>query len=134
MEISEPTLLVWKNKLLNNLKNMMKKAETSQVDLRPHFKTHQSIPIGNILRNEGISKITVSSISMAQQFANAGWNDICIAFPVNILEIEKIRSLAEQLKNLYLLVESVEAVKYLIDNLHLPVNLWIKIDVGNHRT
>ena len=51
--------------------------------LRPHFKTHQSTEIGKWFKQKGLLNY-VSSISMAEYFSNE-WNDITIAFPINIL-------------------------------------------------
>lgn len=112
---------------------MAGKAKRSNVVLRPHFKTHQSREIGQWFRNEGIHKATVSSVSMAMQFADAGWEDITIAFPVNLLEIDEINKLASSIK-LQLLVESEETVRFLSRHLHHQVGFFIKIDVGTHRT
>lgn len=132
MAIQQPTLLLDKNKCLANIQRMCAKARKHQLELRPHFKTHQSLEIGRWFKAEGIDKITVSSVSMAQYFADE-WNDITIAFPVNILEINKINTLAERI-TVNLLVESEESISFLSQNLKYPVNIFIKIDVGAHRT
>ncbi len=44
------------------------------------------------------------------------WNDITIAFPVNILEIDKINELVKRI-TLNLLVENIEASSFLAENL-----------------
>ena len=77
--------------------------------------------------------ITVSSVEMAQYFAERGWSDISIAFPVNILEIDSINQLAKKIR-LHLLVESIETVTYLTEHIENTVQIWIKIDTGYHRT
>ena len=73
---------------------MAEKARQSKVTFRPHFKTHQSIEIGSWFRDEGVQKITVSSVDMAEYFASDGWNDITIAFPLNIRQLPQIQELA----------------------------------------
>jgi D-serine deaminase-like pyridoxal phosphate-dependent protein len=70
---------------------------------------------------------------MAAYIAANGWADITIAFPVNILEIEQINFLAGKIK-LGLLVEDISVVEFLKNNLSSPVDVWIKVDVGNFRT
>lgn len=112
---------------------MAHKAFQNGISFRPHFKTHQSARIGKWFRKEGISKITVSSVEMADYFADNGWDDITIAFPVNILEISEINQLAKKIK-LGLLAESNETIKFLGENLRAPAGIWIKVDVGYHRT
>ena len=64
-------------------------ANKNNLVLRPHFKTHQSIEIGNWFKEKGVTSITVSSIKMAEFFSSE-WDDITIAFPLNILEIDKL--------------------------------------------
>ena len=70
---------------------------------------------------------------MAIFFANDGWDNITIAFPVNIREINKINDLAGKI-TLNLLVESVYVIRFLENNLQSRVNIFIKIDTGYHRT
>jgi len=133
MKLKKPTLLIDKEKCLHNIQKMKAKADKSGVRFRPHFKTHQSAEVGEWIRNEGISAIAVSSISMAVYFAQNGWDDITVAFPVNVAEIDEINELAMQI-SLNLLIENIEAVEYLASSLKSEVGIYIKIDAGYHRT
>lgn len=101
--------------------------------LRPHFKTHQSHEIGRWFRNAGITKITVSSLKMAEYFAADGWDDITVAFPVNVHEKERINRLAKKV-TLNLLVVAPETIAWLGREVHQPVKVFIEIDNGYHRT
>lgn len=111
---------------------MAAKAKASGVNYRPHFKTHFSKEIGDWYREQGVKCITVSSIDMAVIFAGHGWNDITIAFPVNILQIDVLKLLAKQTK-LGLVVESQAAVDVINSEIEEPVDVYIKIDTGYHR-
>jgi len=133
MEVERPELILDKNIVLKNISMMKNKADKSGVIFRPHFKTHQSLEIGKWFRQSGVTKITVSSLKMAEYFAADNWNDITVAFPVNIREIDFINQLAKKIK-LNLLVESIESVKFLSENLKADVSVYIKIDVGGNRT
>lgn len=132
-QITQPTLLLDEQKCRRNIESMAGKARRSHVQFRPHFKTHQSHEIGRWFRDSGVEKITVSSLKMADYFARDGWNDITVAFAVNILEIETINSLAKRIR-LNLLVESAESVRSLNSGLSHHVDLFVKIDAGYHRT
>ncbi|MBC8183401.1 alanine racemase [candidate division KSB1 bacterium] len=132
-QIAKPTLLLDKEKALKNINAMADKAKNSKVRFRPHFKTHQSAQIGEWFKDFGVTSITVSSVEMAEYFANNGWTDISVAFPVNIREIKEINELAKKVC-LHLLVESIETTNFLKKHLASPVQIWIKIDTGNHRT
>jgi D-serine deaminase-like pyridoxal phosphate-dependent protein len=129
--ITKPTLLLDVKKCKTNIANMCAKAKTHNIDLRPHFKTHQSLEVGQWFKDVGVSKITVSSLEMADYFADQ-WNDITVAFPVNILEIDTINRLAKKI-TLNILVESKEAIEFLKNNLKSKVNFLIKINIGNNR-
>ncbi len=131
--IIEPTLILDEEKCRRNIQRMADKANRNNLIFRPHFKTHQSHEIGRWFRAYGVDKITVSSLNMALYFMEDGWKDITVAFPMNILEIDKINSLASKIK-LNLLVESVDALDLIKDKLKHPIHLFIKIDTGYHRT
>lgn len=119
-------------KCRKNIRTMHEKARLKKLDFRPHFKTHQSLEIGRWFKELGVDKITVSSLKMADYFAEE-WDDITVAFPANILEIDLINSLAARI-SLNLLVESVETAQFLNKNLARNIGVFIKIDVGYHRT
>ena len=131
--ITSPTLILDKTRVLANIERMVSKANASQVFFRPHCKTHQSAEIGRWFKDFGINACTVSSVDMAKYFADNGWQDITIAFPVNILELDKIASLAESI-SLGVLVDSGIAVDALRHELTSSVYVWIKIDTGYQRT
>ncbi len=133
MQILRPTLLLDKNKCIKNIEQMVKKAGKYKLAFRPHFKTHRSAEIANWYKKYGVDKCTVSSVEMAKYFAANGWNDITIAFPVNILEINTINEIAYEI-NLNLLVESSEVIDFLGENLKSNIGIFVKIDTGYHRT
>ena len=131
--IKVPTLLLDEKKCRLNIHVMAEKARNNDVVFRPHFKTHASHEIGRWFREEGVGKITVSSLRMAQYFASDGWEDILVAFPVNILETDLINALASDI-DLALLVESPEVVLMLSEKIKSRLSVYIKIDSGLKRT
>jgi len=131
--ILSPTLLLDKKKCLNNICLMAEKAKKHNLIFRPHFKTHQSRIIGKWFKQFDVTKITVSSLKMAEYFANDDWKDITVAFPVNIREIEIINSLAEEIQ-LNLTIENTESIEFLTKELKFEVGFFIKIDTGYRRT
>ncbi len=133
MYITKPSLLLDIQKCKNNIQRMIEKAEKNDLIFRPHFKTHQSIEIGNIIKEFGIDRITVSSVEMAQYFADSGWNDITIAFPLNPLEINEIEKLAIEI-DLNILISSKDCAEKLIEITQKELNYFIEIDTGYHRS
>lgn len=106
---------------------MSDKAKRNNLEFRPHFKTHQSHKIGNIFRDFGVTGITVSSLKMARYFADAGWNDITVAFPINVLAADDYNELASKI-NLKTLAISKEAVEKLDAGISEKMGLYIEID------
>ncbi len=133
MKISQPTFLVDLKKCRRNIDKFITIANKHRIELRPHFKTHQSTLIGDLFRSAGITKITVSSVPMAEWFASQEWKDITIAFPLNILELKKINNLAGKI-TLNLLIDNRAHIDALQNQLHKPVGIFTEIDTGDHRT
>ncbi len=131
-KITEPTLLLDLDKVRRNITRMQLKADAGVV-FRPHFKTHQCAAVGEIFRQKGIEKITVSSLQMAEYFARHGWNDITLSFAVNLRQSTGIDKLAAKIQ-LNLLVENRRAVQHLAANLTSRTKVFIKIDTGYQRT
>jgi D-serine deaminase-like pyridoxal phosphate-dependent protein len=133
MKFERPTYLINPDICKDNIRQMASKASRSGVAFRPHFKTHQSLVIGRWFRDAGITKITVSSLGAAEYFANDGWNDITVAFPVNLREIDLINHLASRIR-IGLLLEHPSVALELDGMLNSPVDAYIKIDTGLNRT
>lgn len=133
MKVKRPTLLVDKQKVLRNIDRVVQKARSTNTAVYPHFKTHQSLQIGDWFNEAGIDGITVSSVSMARYFTDAGWQNIFIAFPVNINEIKDIAELSE-LVNLTLLVNEEIQVQNLIAHVLKPVKIKVEIETGSNRS
>ena len=132
--IQKPTIIVNKLQVMKNITIMADKAESCGARFRPHFKTHQSAHIGEWFRNCGVEAITVSSVDMAEYFAGQGWEDILIAFPVNIREIDHLFKLSTQTK-LGLLVDHVRQAEALINfRKAIQADVWIELDTGMNRS
>lgn len=130
--ISHPTLLLDPVRVARNIQRMAARATAAGVTLRPHFKTHQSWAVAEWCKAAGIQKATVSSLRMATYFADAGWDDITVAFPVNVREVDAINALAARIQ-LQLLVEHPDAIAAFAERLTHPVRIFIKVDTGYHR-
>lgn len=133
MEITKPTLLLSKEIALRNIENMVRKASNFNVNFRPHFKTHQSAEIGEWFREAGVKCITVSSLTMANYFADWGWDDITIGFSVNIPEVPEMNELAGRI-HLNVLIENKEGLDALQKYMTWHTGVFIKIDTGYNRT
>jgi D-serine deaminase-like pyridoxal phosphate-dependent protein len=133
LDIRVPTLILDQDRCSRNIERMISKANRSDVILRPHFKTHQSRAVGRWFRERGVKCIATSSLMMARYFASDGWEDITVAFPINVRELDTINFLAKNI-TLNILVEAPDTVHWLASQLEEEVGVFIKIDVGTHRT
>lgn len=131
--ITHPTLMIDRTIVRSNIEAMVAKAAALGIRLRPHFKTHQSAEIGEWFREVGVDRITVSSIEMASYFADAGWMDITIAFPINLRAVAEINQLAQRIR-LGILISDRQSVALLEAALTSPVQAWIELDTGDGRS
>ena len=112
---------------------MAGRARKNKVELIPHFKTHQSPAVGEWFKEKGVKAITVTSVKMAGYFAANGWNDITIAFPFNVLEVDELNVLAEGV-DVKIFVNSVETAIILKEKLKASVEFYIEVDTGDARS
>jgi len=131
--MKKPTFIIDEKRARVNIQRMAEKCQDLHISLRPHFKTHQSHTVGSWFRDEGLTSITISSVEMARYFAADGWQDITIAFPVNLRETDDINELAETCTP-GVLIEAPDTAARLDAELRAELPCWIKIDTGLHRT
>lgn len=132
-QIEKPTLLLDEAKVRRNIQRMSDKVKQAGVQLRPHFKTHQSAEIGQWFKEAGVTAVTVSSLDMGAYFIEDGWQDVLVAFPVNLRQIGLINQMAQAADLGLLLLDEQTAVS--LDNqLEYPVTVWIEIDAGYGRS
>jgi D-serine deaminase-like pyridoxal phosphate-dependent protein len=130
-KIPTPSLLLDLDVLERNLARMAGRTAALGVALRPHIKTHKCVEVARLQRDLGAVGITVSTLEEARVFADHGFTDMTWAFPVILSRREEIRELAGR-ATLRLVVDSEEAVSVL-EEMGLPLHVWIKVDCGYHR-
>ncbi|TXF87612.1 hypothetical protein FUA23_18095 [Neolewinella aurantiaca] len=131
--ITSPTLLVDQSKVNRNVQRMADRALRHNLTLRPHFKTHQSGEVGEWVRSFGVNSITVTSLRMAREFAQCGWEDITIAMPLNPRELPGIGELAQQVYLSVFLVDPETAGK-LSKEIAKQIGYFIELDAGYGRS
>ncbi|GAB5523820.1 MAG: DSD1 family PLP-dependent enzyme [Roseivirga sp.] len=134
IEITRPTLLLDEKKCKRNIQRMTARAQRLGVKLIPHMKTPQSAVVAQWCADAGVEAITVSSLKMAQYFAQAGWKDITVAFPVNVLEINVINELLTMGVDLKLFLLDEGVARKLNAGVDQPVKVLIELDAGYNRT
>ncbi len=138
--VRAPTLVIDVGRATSNLDAMLGRADAWGVRFRPHFKTHQSADVAVLFRERGVSACAVSSVAMAAYFAGHGWNDITLAVPLNLRELDDLRGLlsgplspSAPGSRLGILVDSLDAITPLAAGELPGAAVWIKVDCGYGR-
>jgi D-serine deaminase-like pyridoxal phosphate-dependent protein len=126
----KPRCILIEERIRKNLFSMAKKAREAGAVFRPHVKTAQNRSISYLYKEAGVRNIAVSSVSMAEYYAQDQWDSILIAFPLNFLELDAIQSLSRQ----HRIIVSVENLEGLKAASKLSVEIALIIDSGYGRT
>ena len=98
-DLDTPSLVVDLDILENNINRMASYCKAHNLALRPHIKTHKVPEIAKMQIEAGAAGITCAKVTEAAVMADAGIDDILIAYPVFG---------EEKLKNLMLLAEKAK--------------------------
>ena len=129
-----PFLLVDRSRLTANVAAMATLAQRHGLGLRPHAKTHKCAEVARLQIDAGATGLTVATVSEAQAFADAGFRELFLAYPlwVDAAKGARLRRLAEQ-ASLMLGVDSVPGVRALAAQLPGAAVL-LEVDSGHHRS
>ncbi|XP_065831942.1 D-serine dehydratase-like isoform X1 [Oscarella lobularis] len=136
--LQTPAFLVDVPTLKQNCQTMIERCARAGVNLRPHMKTAKTWEAGFYMTNETRRRITVSTIGEASFFAEGGFDDILLAFPMTKNKLKPVAKLMQQLEQVHIVVDSKEAVKAIKDfDGRLPVgrkwSVLVIVDVGYGR-
>ncbi len=92
-ELETPALLIDQEKMMRNISYMQRIANSSDVALRPHTKTHKCPEIANLQVKAGARGICVQKLGEAEVMVEAGLRDVVI--PNEIVQPTKIERLVK---------------------------------------
>jgi D-serine deaminase-like pyridoxal phosphate-dependent protein len=136
LPIDTPFLAVDIDVMDRNLQRAAADARQRGVALRPHAKTHKVPQIAQRQLALGAVGLTLATVSEAEVFADAGFTDIFIAYPVwpSEARAKRLRALAERV-SLRLGVDSVESAEALGRALAgVTAQVMVEVDSGHHRS
>jgi D-serine deaminase-like pyridoxal phosphate-dependent protein len=136
--IDTPALVVDLDRMDAAIARMATTMAERGVDLRPHAKTHKSIEVGRRQLAAGASGLTVGTIGEAEVFADAGLDDLFIAYPLVPLgpKAARLRDLAVR-SRLRVGIDSAIGARAVADALGTArdtVGVMIEIDSGGRRS
>ena len=134
--VETPHLSIDGAKMRKNIEKMAAIAERNGVALRPHVKTHKIPAIGRAQVEAGAAGITVAKVSEAEVMADAGLEDIFIAYPlVTDSKIRRAVELGQKLKKIIVGVDSLEGARRLSTAAGDQVmEVRLEVDTGLRRT
>lgn len=137
-DLDTPCLVIEKSALEFNLNVMRQHAQTTQVNIRPHVKTHKCSRLAKLQIEYGAIGLSAAKVSEAEVLINRGLRNILITSPV--ISKNKIARLSaciqkapdtivvtDNEKNLYDLNEAGKLIQ-------TKINILIDLDPGIGRT
>ena len=131
-----PALVIDMGRVERNIARIQRVCDDAGVANRPHIKTHKSPEIAKLQIAAGARGITCQKIGEAEVMADAGIDDILIAY--NLLGDEKMARLAQLQQHARVTVAADNAV--VVENLAnaaaqsgLPLGVVVECDTGRKR-
>ena len=135
-DLDTPALLVDLDVLRSNIEEMAGVARAGDVRLRPHTKTHKCPEIARMQVAAGASGITVAKLGEAEVMADAGLDDLLIAYPVvGEAKLARLRELQDRASVRVSLdaVEVAQGVGRAGTDAGRDVPVLVDVDTGTHR-
>ena len=137
-ELDTPSLLIDRERLMNNLNMMQTYANKNGCTLRPHTKTHKMPDIAKLQLEVGARGIAVSKVGEAEAMSSNGIRDIFIANEiVGDIKLARIAAIAGRGTNIAFGVDSpchVRAAERVFAEYGVAVDVLIEIEVGECRS
>jgi D-serine deaminase-like pyridoxal phosphate-dependent protein len=137
-EIETPAAVLDLDRLEANLQDLQSYADSHDIALWPHTKTHKSPEIGMRQLELGARGLTVAKTGEAQVFQEAGAPAILVHYPpFGAAKWSRLADIAAQGVELTVALDSVAPAEGLATELHrrgLHAELLVELDVGLHRT
>lgn len=135
-ELDTPTLVIDLDVVEANVAEMAAVALEAGVRLRPHTKTHKTPEIARLQVDAGAAGITVAKLGEAEVMADAGLDDLLVAYPiVGDAKLERLRALHERVSLRVSLddVEVAEGIGAIGRASGRDVPVLVEVDSGHHR-
>jgi D-serine deaminase-like pyridoxal phosphate-dependent protein len=135
--VETPALLLDLDVMEKNISRMADIARRGGVNLRPHIKTHKSLPIAHRQLVRGALGVTVATLAEAELMAQGGIQDILLAYPpVGSLKLARLLDLAAWI-HLTVVVDSMDVARPLAaacKDRGMTLDVYVKVDTGLGRT
>jgi D-serine deaminase-like pyridoxal phosphate-dependent protein len=134
-DLRTPCVLVDRSRVERNLARMQDAVSARGLRLRPHAKTHKSIAMGRRQIAGGAVGICCAKLGEAEVFADAGFEDIRLPYPLNPVNAERVAELLARTR-LSFILDHWDVAQGWSDAMRREgreVEVLVKVDVGFHR-
>ena len=134
-ELRTPCVLVDWRRLERNIDRMQAAADAGGLRLRPHAKTHKSPEVARLQLARGAKGICCAKLGEAEVFADAGFEDIRLPYPLHPSNADRVIALLDR-THLSFIVDNIEVARgwsAAMTAAGREVDVLVKVDVGLHR-
>lgn len=136
-DLETPALLIDRPRMAANIARMAARIAAQGGVLRPHVKTHKSVPVlAAVQAAGGMAGITVSTLAEAEQFLAAGISDILYAVGISPRRLDQIAALQARGADMKIILDSLAMAEAVIARAHAlgaRFKVLIELDVDGHR-
>ena len=135
VDLDTPALLIDLDVTERNIATTAIVASDAGVRLRPHTKTHKCPEIARMQVAAGAAGITVAKLGEAEVMADAGLDDLLVAYPiVGEAKLARLRALRERAR-VRVSLDSVAVAEGIgsVGSSSDPVEVLLEVDTGHHR-
>jgi D-serine deaminase-like pyridoxal phosphate-dependent protein len=136
-DLDTPAALVDTRRMQDNIDRMQARMDGLGVKFRPHVKTSKCLPVVQAQLDAGARGITVSTLKEAEQFFDAGIDDILYAVCIAPARLPRALALRRRGCDLKLVTDSVagaEAIARFGKAQGEVFEAWIEIDADGNRS
>lgn len=138
-EVPSPSLLIYADRVEENIRRMVAMVGGDASRLRPHMKTHKMPEIIKLQLKHGVTKFKCATIAEAEMTADAGASEVLLAYPPVGPNVGRLIALIQKFpKTKFAAVTdsetSARALSQAASAAGLTVDLYLDMDCGMHRT
>jgi D-serine deaminase-like pyridoxal phosphate-dependent protein len=135
-DLPTPSLLVDLPRTRRNCERMLAFARERGVRLRPHVKTHKCVEIGRLQHGGEAGPVTVSTLAEAEHFADAGFDDILYAVPIEPGKLARVVALSRRVDLVVLVndLATLDALAAAAAQSGTRPRVLLELDCGDRRS
>jgi threo-3-hydroxy-D-aspartate ammonia-lyase len=134
--LQTPAALIDEPRMHHNIQRMQSRIDSLGVRFRPHVKTSKCVAVAQCQREAGARGITVSTLKEAEQFFDAGFDDIFYAVGLAPNKIDRALTLKRRGCKLQVVIDSMAAAQSLVSAAKREqpaIGILLEVDVDRHR-